>query len=312
MRARAPVLAGWLMGAGCAGGGPGWVQGDIEEDPPADLRDAGIYSCVADREPLEGFVAYEPAWPLWSSGTDKERLLWLPEGTEVDTAEAGWAFPVGTVMVKTFVLDEVPLETRLLYRRASGWDYAEYLWDASGRSASRLEGNWVSESIEVEDAQGAFTYTVPSRLDCRSCHENQESQTGSAVLGISRHQLTDALLDAVPFTPEAAPAAVEGRFPEETAALGYFVGNCTHCHDGGTAENSAFSLLPGDAIATTVEQLEDEGVDYRVAPGNPEGSTLYQVFTGDVASADDAMPPLGIDRRDPDGAGILRAWIEGL
>jgi hypothetical protein len=302
-----------------AGGpnGPGWIQTDIEADLPESLKDVGAYADLRDLEPREELVPYTPNYPLWSSGTDKQRLLFLPEGESIDADDDRWDFPVGTVVVKTFSLasnapEPGPLETRLLFLRKGGWDYAVYVWDEKGRDATLLEGNWIEEPLAVEDAVGKLNYTVPARLDCRGCHETAQEQSGTAVLGITDFQVSDKLAGSDVFVdaPEIAP--VNGRSPEETSAFGYFVGNCIHCHDNGDGENSSFSLRPEDAVASTVDQPFEAGSGVRIAPGDPDESGLYIVVVDGGDEAEDNMPPLGIDRRDPEAESILRAWIEGL
>jgi hypothetical protein len=207
------------------------------------------------------------------------------------------------------------VETRLIFRRASGWDYAVYQWQESGADAELLEGNWVEQVLELEDGRA---YTIPARLDCRTCHETSESTTGTPVLGITSYQLTNDLAESSIFDEEPNVADVDGESAEETLALGYFVGNCISCHDGGRTDNSAFSLYPELARVNTVgvatEGETAPGV--RVVAGDPSQSVLYEAvveaplpgYTG----AYKEMPPLGLDRADPEASEILGNWISGL
>src|SRR3954471_11171566 len=75
-----------VTSAACGGGGPGpiWLD-DVEADPPASLSDVGIFDDLAARSPASGVVAYEPRWPLWSSGAGKQRMLFVPGGKTIDT-----------------------------------------------------------------------------------------------------------------------------------------------------------------------------------------------------------------------------------
>ena len=317
-----------LAAAACDGGtgekpapSPTWLEQGIQEDLPATLSDVGLFASLPEQTPSESMLEYEPLWPLWTSGTEKQRLLHVPDGSSVDTAaDHGWQFPTGTVLAKTFsVPGGGPIETRLLFRRAAGWEYAVYLWNASGADADLLEGNWLERKLALTDGNGdPFPYTVPARLDCRTCHETSEDATGTPVLGVSALQLPASLQDA-PFFDAPPPAAeVEGRSPEETAALGYFVGNCVACHNGGHGDNTAFSLYPEHAVENTVgHPTESEtGVGVRVVAGDPESSVLFIT----VARAREpgysgpfkAMPPLGVDRADPAAEHVLGAWIAGL
>lgn len=313
-----------LISAGC-GGGPVWLD-DIEVDPPLALSEVGLFSNVGELTPAENVVLYEPIWPLWSSGADKQRLLHVPEGAEIDTSGASWEFPPGTVFAKTFADSGsaatgslAPIETRVLFRRKERWDYGVYLWNDDRSDAELLPGNWIEVPTSLHDAGGEeHAYTVPSRLDCRTCHETSQGATGTPVLGFSALQLPESLKSAAFFAapPELEP--VVGRTEAETRALGYFVGNCIACHNGGKGDNAAFSLYPEVAVADTVNQETEissaEGI--RVVPGDPESSVLFLTAArAGEAGYDGAfkvMPPIGITRGDPAAEVILGEWILGL
>jgi hypothetical protein len=247
----------------------------------------------------------------------------VPDGATVDTSGASWEFPVGTAFAKTFGIDRgsalSPIETRIIFRREAGWDYAAYLWNDDGTDAELLAGNWVEVPKDLEDAHGdPFPYVVPARLDCRTCHETSQNKTGTPVLGMNAFQLPPSLSRSPIFETTARLEPVVGRSERETRALGYFVGNCISCHQGGSTANSVFSLYPGVAVANTVDQPSDissaEGI--RVVPGEPEESVLFLTVVRAREPGYDgpfkAMPPLAITRGDPSAEDILGEWIEGL
>ncbi len=293
-----------------------WLH-DVEADLPPTLSEVGVFASVATRAAADDVLGFEPAHPLFSNGLAKERHLHVPPGTAIDPAELGWEFPVGTVLAKTFVDVEASraVETRLLFRRADGWDYALYAWRDDGSDAEHLPGNWPEQDVAL--ASGV-THTLPARLDCRTCHETTEATLGTPVLGLSGLQLTDDLAARLPFA--APPEGVElgGRTAAEAEAFGYFVGNCISCHTGGRGTNASFSLLPGDVIANTVNQeTESEtGEGIRVVPGNIAESVMYVSVVlarePDYEGAFKAMPPIGLAFTDPAVEAILRAWIEEL
>jgi hypothetical protein len=309
-----------LMLATPACGGPAWLE-DVEADTPLRLSEVGLFSDVGALAPADRVVDYEPNWPLWSSGTDKQRLVHVPEGAKVDTAKAeGWDFPPGTVLAKTFSLPGgAPIETRLIFRREAGWEYAAYLWNEAGSDADLLEGNWLEAKMDLQDPSGEpFPYTVPARLDCRTCHETSQGKTGTPVLGLGPLQLPASLVEAPFFDGPAPTASVEGRSGPETEALGYFVGNCIACHNDGSGENAAFSLYPDVAVANSVDHpTESEtGEGIRVVPGDPESSVVFisVVRAGEPGYMGPfkVMPPLAITRVDPAAEAILSEWILGL
>jgi hypothetical protein len=288
-----------------------------EEPLPELLSEVGLYEDLAGLRTYADLAGYVPKHPLYSDGLDKERHLYLPDGMRVEAAgDQVWEFPIGTVLAKTFSYEGAPVETRLLFRTANGWDYGLYKWLPDGSDASLLRGNW--SDVRVELGRGKLTHTLPSRLDCRTCHETHESVAASPVIGVSRLQTDRDLIDAGVFseTPQTTP--VQGRTPEETAALSYFVGNCITCHNGGDSINSAFSLYPEDVVSNIVNHptQSETGEGVRVVPGDPEQSVVYITVVAAGASGYQGpfkkMPPIGVDVIDPDASTILGAWIEDL
>lgn len=284
---------------------PRWLD-DVEAELPSMLSAVGLFSDVAARVPNDDVRAYEPNFPLYSNGLAKERLA------HFSGPPNAWEFPVGTLFAKTFTLDDEPIETRLLFLRAEGWDYALYAWD--GADAALRAGNWAEETLSLQGGQ--VTHTLPSRLDCRTCHETSEEVAGHAVLGVGPYQTGEDLLGAFDAPPELL--SVDGRTGPETEAFEYFIGNCVSCHTGGEATNASFSLYPEDAVANTVNQeTESEtGAGIRVVPGDPQASVLFITVVSarepDYQGPFKAMPPIGVDTTDPAAASLLESWIDQL
>ena len=291
---------------------PRWLD-DVEADTPTLLSEVGVYRDLGSRAVHDDGFVYTPSHVLFSNGLDKERALFLPAGASIDTSSPQrWVFPVGTVLSKTFTHEGAPVETRLLFKREERWDYALYAWRADGTDAELLPGNWAEEVLSLA---GGVTHTLPARLDCRTCHETSEESFGTPVLGLSTHQLG---ADAPTPLADAEATEVAGRTPAETAALGYFVGNCTSCHTGGDGTNASFSLFPDAAVDNLVDRETEtetaEGI--RLVPGDVATSVLF-ISVVDAAEPDyggpfKVMPPLGLNTRDPAVEGILRDWIEEL
>src|SRR5262249_40769426 len=102
-----------------------------------------------------------------------------------------------------------------------------------------------AEPFGVHDANGTM-HDVPSRSDCKQCHENVQP---SRILGFSAIQLDfdnpdpeaydlAALIDANLVTTPPAISGTAGKyFPLpgrdtfENPALGYMHANCGHCHN---------------------------------------------------------------------------------
>ena len=83
---------------------------------------------ASDPRKLADFVIpYDVNSPLWSDGAIKTRGMVIPQGQKVHVLnctanpaeclygpedDGRWVFPVGTVLVKSFIFDEKLVETR--------------------------------------------------------------------------------------------------------------------------------------------------------------------------------------------------------
>jgi hypothetical protein len=294
---------------------------EIALPPPESLSETGIYVDLINLEFSSGVVAYEPRYPLWTNGSSKQRGISLPKGRFVEWNESQLKFPDGTVFVKTFSYGQGDdpsrkIETRMLYKLDGEWDYAAYEWERNGSDAHLLDGS-AKTFVDVDVDGAAFQHTIPSRLDCRSCHESAKSTVlGFSALQLGGEQQLRDLTDGEVFSVAPRPVpAISGASKLDERVLAYFAGNCVHCHNGGDGPSSAFSLEPDQAF----EQLIDRPTTghlvagYRVVSGAPEYSGLYLALSreGEVDVAQ-AMPPLGIDRRDDAAFELMGRWIEGL
>ena len=279
----------------------------------------GLYAadCVT---PAAGVRAYAPAYELWADASDKERFISLPPGTSIDASDPdGWVFPVGTRIYKTFALDGVRLETRLMEKFAPGpghesWNFRVYLWSADQLSAMETSGEPVPNVLGTE-------HDVPSQMQCVMCHAN----VADAVNGLTTVQMPPAQVAAWAAEGVLAPAPTWTGIPGDAtaqAALGYLQANCAHCHRAGAAEDSGLhmSLSVNDlrvedtaVFRTAVGVMGtwiDAGATVRIVAGDPNASTLVRRMESRDPVAQ--MPPISTERVDPTGVAALRAWIGAL
>ncbi len=139
--APAPILARWV--ARCAvtalvvlASGALPAQARDTRQPPADLRDTGLYASWTEKRIRPDNLAFSPQYPLWTDGATKRRWVHIPRGKWVDASRPDdWVFPPGTRFWKEFGFGR-PVETRYLERRRDGtWLYATYVWSEDGREA---------------------------------------------------------------------------------------------------------------------------------------------------------------------------------
>jgi len=298
---------------------------------PVLLSQVGVYDNMVDLEEVDArAMAYAPSWPLWSSGSDKERLFVLPEGATIhNPAGEIWMFPPGTLLFKTFSFFDGagrsrPVETRLIRALADGdWDYAVWLWNASGTDAELLELK-KTLPVNVMNQEGeAFEHVVPNRLQCRKCHEADPA----IVLGLSELQLGTASGDQ----PSALDnLALQGAFSERVSdapealveddpltrwVIGYAQGNCVHCHNGLEGPANSFDLHHSVFLDNTVGAPTEStwGIGLRVVPGDPGESMLFVGMSGETDDSEvKDMPPVGVALRDTEAVEKYREWILSL
>jgi mono/diheme cytochrome c family protein len=292
----------------------------LELDFPTTLSEVGLYANQATLEPSKRAVPYTPRAPLWSNGLEKERFLVVPEGETIDASDSVWAFPKNTLFFKTFLGEDGPIETRVLRTTDTEPEFATYRWD--GDEAFLLGGE---RSIEVEVTLGD-THTpheIPSTRSCQQCHES----AASPVLGFGPLQLSGQDADSEEQVERLANAGIISAEPELDAALdgfegtelqvlGYFAGNCVHCHNGTGGIASSFDLSPKVAFDTIIDQQTESSASaagVRVVSGDAEASILFQAVSGETDNPEvKSMPPVGVQRRDQASIEVLRTWIDAL
>ena len=310
--------------------------------PPPTLRETGLYADWGSKRVDPTIVRFSPQYPLWSDGAVKTRWMQLPPGSSIDASNPDvWQFPVGTRFWKEFTFHQRRTETRLIERTADGWQYATYEWAEDEREATLVgERGAISRAV----IRGTLKHVIPSRTDCRSCHEGSSSR----ILGFSALQLS---ADRDPNAPHAEPLPdgavtlrtlidrglvrglpahladgaprIDARSATARAALGYLHGNCANCHTAaGELASLAFSLQY--PVAAPVKPhppalLTTVGVSSTFVPGTWEapaervriGDPDRSVLVARLASRNPAvqMPPVGSRIVDEAALTLIRRWI---
>lgn len=280
---------------------------------------------------------YEPRFPLWDDDATKRRWIYLPPGTKIDTTDMDhWVFPVGTKLWKEFARG-TRVETRLILKQLAddfapnAWFYATYQWNAAQDDALPI-------TMGAQNANGT-QHDIPTRSDCRACHERLQP---TRVLGFDAIQLdyaaAPALLDLQDLIAmellTAPPVSPPPHFPlpgtaVDQAALGYFHGNCGHCHN---PTSDVHDVAPMDlrlrasmpatvagtpAYLTTVNidaavPYTENGMTYTklVIPQEPESSSVISRMNSMMGIR--FMPAVAVESVDPAGQAALVSWIDSL
>ncbi|MGE0451190.1 MAG: hypothetical protein AB7Q29_16580 [Vicinamibacterales bacterium] len=289
--------------------------------------------------------SYAPQYPLWTDGARKSRWVRLPSGGRIDARRAdAWGFPVGTRFWKEFAFRGRRIETRMLWRSTPNtWTFAAYVWNDAQTDAVLAPADGVRDVVEIAPGK---RHTVPSRDDCRTCHD-----TGATpVLGFTALQLSDDRDPAAPHGEALAPGMLTLRRliddhlldpmdprlaierphipgdPDTRAALGYLTANCGYCHnERSDLATVQFPLsMPAFAspaeLARTLSTLAPRstkwdapgsapGTTPLVKPGSPELSALVARMRSRRPSSQ--MPPLGSSIVDTAGVELVSSWIAG-
>jgi mono/diheme cytochrome c family protein len=289
----------------------------------------------------DGIRAYRPQYPLWSDGATKERFIYLPPGTKIDTSNPDrWNFPTGTRMYKMFSWNGTRVETRVLVKTGTAasfasWTLTSYAWSADQTSVSPASTSGVSNALGTP-------LDIPSQSQCQSCHKMRGLEA-DAVIGFNAIQLNHdddgvtlgTLLDAGLLKNGSSSSLNVSRqnavIPGDAlakAALGYLHGNCGHCHGGssppvGQALWSKVGItdLSDEPIFQTAvchclqnwtgrSNADDDPYKLRVAPAHEALSGIIGRMSR--RGAGEQMPPIGTKVVDPTGLAAVRAWIDSM
>ena len=303
----------------------------LADKPSASLAAYGLFADTAARVPARGVIKYDLINPLFSDHADKHRFVFVPDGESAAYREDDvFDFPVGSVLVKTFAYGDRYLETRLLVREADGWDARPYVWNEAQTEATYAP---VGQRIEIAagtaaDGAPAFTYAVPNKNQCKTCHQNGDAvhPIGPKARNLNHpgpqgvNQIEDwvarGLVAAVPDRVPVMARAFDPAVPLETQARAYLDINCAHCHKAtGSASNSGLWL------DWEIEDAVTWGVGkHPTAAGRGAGDALVVIKPGDPAAsilsfrmASDepgiAMPELGRALVHDEGVALIEAWI---
>lgn len=308
----------------------------VPDTIPTNLTDTGCVNPANPTQPATGVVPYGVNATFWSDGATKTRYLAIPNGATVNieaingSAGGDWTLPNGSVIVKNFALNGLPVETRLLMRHPDGiWAGYTYEWNAAGTHATRVIGG-KSRSVNGQ------MWIYPSENDCMRCHtptagfalgaETAQANGHFIYPGTNRTSNQLATLAAIgmfsaplPGAPATLPALAD---PTDTSqplanrARAWLHTNCANCHQPGGPTPSNMDLRHSTALAATnicnvVPQAGDLGIsDARlIAPGNAARSVVIARVNRRDAQG---MPPLGSTLVDFAAVSLLTAWVNGL
>jgi len=307
----------------------------LAQEPAKVLSAYRLFTDASASQPAPGVAAYDLVNPLFSDHAVKHRFVHVPGGAKAVYNDADvFAFPVGTVLVKTFAFapdmrapeeGAYKVETRLLIHKETGWAAFPYIWNAEGTEAeyAPIGGRREVSTIDPAGRPLTVSYAVPNQNQCKTCHQAGAAiaPIGPKARNLNHHgQLEDwvanGLLDRLPSSAPAAPAVYDTSLPLEARARAWLDINCAHCHKpDGSASNSGLVLSATETDPVKV------GIGKRPVAAGRGAGTLFQVIVPGapdrsilayrMASVEPgiAMPELGRSVHDPEGLALVREWI---
>jgi uncharacterized repeat protein (TIGR03806 family) len=314
--------------------------------PPETLSAYALFSDAGARSPASGVTLYELNTALFSDDAAKFRYLYTPPGTRARyTSDGVLDFPVGTVLIKTFAYpadmrrpDENLrfLETRLLIRKAKGWEALPYIWNAAQTEArlslvgAELDAHW----IDATGTQRHIDWLAPNKNQCKGCHALGDAVTPigpkarklnrSVIRNGTTHNQLALLVERGHLDRAPADGPVLARFEDATApiderARAYLDVNCGHCYNPRRPASNS-----GLALTYETQSPFQWGVYKRpVATGRSSGELLFSIKPGApdesillhrMRSTEDGviMPELGRTMAHEPAVNLIREWIAGM
>lgn len=302
---------------------------------PALLSQTGCMDAQRPWLPAPGVLPYDVNSPLWSDGAAKERFLALPQGKQIHIeANGDWTLPIGSVLVKTFRVGGMLVETRFLVRHTDGdWSGYTYAWNDEQTDARLLESALVKQ---VDTPAGTQSWHYPSRTQCMACHTEvagrslgletaqlnrsitypQTGRMANQLATLEHIGLFDEQLSQQPELLAALTNPGDTSLATEARARSYLHANCAMCHQPGGPgrgpEDFRFTTPTASMGAIGVQPTQtDFGIEGAklIAPGRPDLSIVSLRMHMQEAGR---MPPLGRTLVDATGVALIDSWIRGL
>lgn len=318
---------------------------DIENVPYQKLSDYNFFKSPMNLlEPEIGVLEYSLINELFTDYSIKKRFVWMPNEVKAvyQTDDKLLTFPKGTVLIKNFYYENVLpdrtrriIETRLLFKKASGWEFADYVWnDSQTEALLDLNGSFTEITFEKEGVQRTINYRIPNLLECRVCHKSDDTsmpigpkpqnmnmvktyQDGTDVNQLVKWQEV-GYLEETNATISALPNWKNPSISLKDRVRGYMEINCAHCHmDGGHCSYRDIrfdytSSFTDESLGICEEPDENigNGLTHIVRPGIPGRSAIYYRF--DTNNESERMPLLGRTVQDEEGLELIEDWINSL
>jgi uncharacterized repeat protein (TIGR03806 family) len=335
---------------------------DLTQVPYEKLSDYKFFEGdMKDQKPALGLLPFEPASTLFTDYARKKRFVWMPKGTKAtfNGDNKALELPVGAALVKTFYYDHVQnvtpvgatrlVETRVMIRKATGWIFANYVWNEQQTEAFYdLEGSFTHiDWKENNTVDKSADYRIPSEDQCIVCHKRMEVVGSDIVytfipIGIKPQNLNwnynygtttqnqlakwidEGYLDSNFTMPTEEHSTIDYRDTSKSLDLrarSYVDANCSHCHQDerhcdyrpmrfAFSETANNPAHMGVCVETEDMQGFEPALSTIVKPGNKFKSMMY--FRLNTTEQAYRMPLQGRTIIHEEGVALIEQWINSL
>ena len=299
---------------------------------PSRLSDTGCFASLFPLQAISTSEPYEVNARLWSDGAIKQRWMNVPNGERITVTDTDdWDFPIGTVLVKNFSLQNQLLETRLFMRHDDGgWAGYSYEWNNQETEATLVPASGSDRQV------GSQTWHYPSRIECLQCHTDSIGFTAGPETAQLNKYFRDSsgrvvnqlsvLEDRFDFQnadfsdPTQLPSLADIEDNAQTdhwRSRSYLYANCAMCHQpGGTGrgpEDFRYSIDNTEINAINVEaSIDDLGIPNAqlISPGDADNSVMaLRMHSLDPTIR---MPQIGTTEEDVFALSVIDGWINQL
>jgi hypothetical protein len=304
---------------------------------PETIECTGLFTNVATKEIAPGIVPYAPAVALWADTAEKQRWIYLPPGTTIDTTVPDeWTFPVGTKVWKQFTRNGILVETRLFEKtQPNYWAYGTYAWNDAGTEATASAGGNIPWGTD------GGVYHIPTQSECNQCHRGRnDNLMGFEQVSLGLDGATGLTLAELVAQNRLSPVPASTHLSVgddgtgmAAAPLEWLHINCgVSCHNenpNSTGFGSGMNLrldptlLDGGPSTDFATRTTTIGVtannpmwtgQVRIVPGDPAHSLLATLITnrGTNNPAQNQMPPIATYIVDEVDTTTVLDWISAM
>lgn len=339
------------------------VTVDLTKVPYSKLSDYHFFEGeLKALNPSENVIPFEPASSLFVDYTHKKRFVWMPKGSKAtyNSDNTILELPVGAALIKSFYYENVQnvspvgatriIETRIMVKKATGWIFANYIWNNEQTEAfynmagSYTHVSWKDQNNVVKSAD----YKIPPEDLCMACHRlqipaevgveniyipigikpqnlNNNYNYGTETKNQLKKWVDQGYLEDNFSLPSQANTTInysDVSKPIAIRARSYVDANCAHCHQTDRycgyrpmrfAFNETGISQTNMGVCMNTQDVQapfPPELDKIVTPGNIDHSMMY--YRMNTTEENYRMPIHGRTIIHEEGVALIREWINSL